>query len=85
MKARVTHLHRTEAEWSRLLDWKPEAGELVIYDPDEKFNYARIKIGDGHNTLAALPFFVQETAKDLLNTQRYSEVIDGGNITDYID
>ena len=33
MKARISQLHRTEAEWQKLTSWIPEPGELIIYDP----------------------------------------------------
>ena len=66
MKARISQLHKTEAEWLRHSSWKPEAGELVVYDPDVNHQYARIKIGDGKHTLADLDFFVDSAiAKSL--------------------
>lgn len=84
MKARVSHLHRTEAEWLKLTNWKPEAGELVIYDPDETYKYARIKVGDGVTLLHDLAFFVQEAVETSLKVHKFSEIIDGGNIVDYL-
>ena len=54
MKARVCNLHKTEAEWIKLNTWVPEAGELIVYDPDAHHNYARIKMGDGVRPLKDL-------------------------------
>jgi hypothetical protein len=85
MKARVSHLHRKEADWLKLTNWVPEAGELVIYDPDEEYNYARVKVGDGISTLTDLPFFIQETIESLLKRKHYQEIIDSGNIVDYLN
>ena len=82
MKARISHLHKTEAEWSSLKAWKPSAGEFVIYDPDEQYQYARIKIGDGVTQLSDLPFFIDSAIMANLQNQHYFEVIDGGRITD---
>jgi hypothetical protein len=84
MKARVSHLHRTEAEWAKLNAWVPEAGELIVYDPDDHYDYARIKIGDGVKTLKELTFFIDSAIATYLDKQRYSEVIEGGRITDHI-
>jgi hypothetical protein len=82
MKARVSHLHRTEADWASLIDWAPAAGEMIVYDPDENHSYARIKIGDGKKSLRELPFFIDAAIADFLLAQKYQETIDGGRITD---
>jgi hypothetical protein len=83
MKARVSHLHKTEAEWLKLGSWKPEAGELIIYDPDAAHSYARLKVGDGVRTLKDLEFFVDNATLALIQKQRYFEIIDAGRVTDY--
>jgi hypothetical protein len=74
MKARITFLHNTEADWLKL-DFIPKAGELIIYDEDEKYNYPRVKIGDGSHSLKNLPFFIEEAILD-----RRLEAIDGGRL-----
>ena len=40
MKARISQLHMTEAAWLKHSSLVPEAGELVIYDPDNTHPYA---------------------------------------------
>lgn len=74
MKARITFLHKTEAEWNKL-NFKPDAGEIVVYDPDAKFSYSRVKLGDGIHTLQELPFFIEAAILD-----RKLDAIDGGRI-----
>jgi len=81
MKARISNLHKTEAEWLKLSSFKPEAGELIIYDPDDKIKYSRIKVGDGARTLQELDFFIKSTTEDVLYEHRYDEEVDGGRIT----
>lgn len=83
MKARVSQLHKIEAEWLKLNDWTPEAGEIIVYDPDESFEYSRIKLGDGQRALKDLSFFIDSTIADYLQKQRRPEILDGGRITDY--
>ena len=83
MKARVSQLHKTEREWSELVDWIPEAGELVVYDPDELHDYARIKIGDGQTPLSKLAFFIDSAIAAFLQKCKYEEVIEAGRITEY--
>ena len=58
MKARVSQLHKTEAEWNNLPDFIPMFGELIIFDPDKQYKYARTKVGDGKTKLRDLPFFI---------------------------
>lgn len=83
MRARVSHLHKTEADWNKLPNWVPEAGEIVIYDSDNNYNYVRVKIGDGKSQLSELNFFIDATIEAHIQSQRYFEVVDSGRITDY--
>ena len=83
MKARISHLHKTEAEWLKLKNWIPEAGEFIIYDPDEKHGYARIKLGDGKSYLQDLPFFIESAIKAHSQTRGPEVTVDGGRVTQY--
>lgn len=83
MKARISQLHKTELEWKSLGSWVPEAGELIIYDPDINYDYSRLKVGDGIRTLANLDFIAERAAANMLQKQRYFEIIDAGRVTDY--
>lgn len=83
MKARVSHLHKTEADWSKLSTWVPEAGELIIYDPDHLHKYSRIKIGDGVHTLNEIAFSIESSIDTALNQHKFKEVIDAGRVTEY--
>ena len=40
MKARVSQLHKTEADWNRLSSFVPLSGEFIIFDPDKTHEYA---------------------------------------------
>lgn len=83
MKARVSNLIKTEAEWAKL-NFKPMPGELVIYAPDKVFKYSRIKIGDGEHMLQDLPFVVESITEELLAAKDKLEISDAGRITTYI-
>ena len=74
MKARLSLLHKTEAEWNRLSALVPYAGEVLVFDPDVLHNYARLKIGDGKTLLKDLPFFIDSIIDD-------HAIIDGGRIS----
>lgn len=91
MKARVSQLHKTEADWQILIqnyqdqdkEFIPQPGEIIIYDPDENYSYARIKIGDGQTSLQDLTFIVDSVLADLLQ-KAAPKSLDAGRITDYI-
>jgi hypothetical protein len=53
--ARMQQKHGLEVDWNSST-FVPLKGELIVYDPDESYNYARLKIGDGINVPVALPF-----------------------------
>jgi hypothetical protein len=84
MKARISQLHKTEAEWLKLSKWVPEPGELVIYDPDDMHPYARIKVGDGTRAIKDLDFFIDSAIEELLKRVSFEDTIDGGRITDFV-
>lgn len=52
---RIVHKHETEANW-KLSSLVPMQGELIVYDIDSTHSYERIKIGDGVQSVNALPF-----------------------------
>ena len=82
MKARISQLHKTEAEWNSLPNFVPAQGELIVFDPDKQHKYARLKIGDGITKLSILPFFIDSTVDDFI-VSNYNKIIDAGRITDY--
>ena len=76
MKARVSQLHMTEAEWQKYSQLVPEAGELLVYDPDSNHSYSRIKVGDGTRTLKELDFFIDSAITDILQKIRFEDSVD---------
>lgn len=63
MKARIQHKHDIEANWLKATNFTPLASEIIVYDPDENYDYPRIKIGDGKTNINALPFVTKDYAK----------------------
>jgi hypothetical protein len=84
MKARISLLHKTEAEWNSYANFVPSAGEVIIYDPDDSNLVARLKIGDGIHTLAELEFTIEAIAKVLIENNAQEELLDAGRITKYM-
>ena len=82
MKARISQLHKTESEWNLLQNFIPFSGELIIFDPDQQYDYARIKIGDGSTKLQDIPFFVGQITNNFVPSIQ-GEILDAGRITDY--
>ena len=84
MKARVSNLIKTEAEWQKL-NFKPLPGELIIYAPEktDEFSCVRIKVGDGIHTIHDLPFVIDYTLDERLSIDNQVKAIDPGRITKY--
>ena len=84
LKARIQHLHKTEADWIIFEQENPDfifrAGELIIYDIDQTHATPRFKFGDGSSKLSTLPFIGAEI--DLENLQIS---FDAGRITSYTE
>lgn len=78
IKARIQHLYKTAAEWQAFEeanpDFKPNPGELIIYQVDSENDTPRIKFGNGTNKLSELPFVITEGS--IISS------LDAGRITD---
>lgn len=81
---RIIHKHDTAENWEKATGFIPKIGELIVYDPDENFGYARTKMGDGVTKVNDLPFVnVQadwdqndENAADYVkNRTHYTEIV----------
>lgn len=53
---RVINKHDTEENWLKAVNFRPQQGELIVYDADDKYSYERFKIGDGVTLVSDLPF-----------------------------
>jgi hypothetical protein len=80
LKARIQHLHKTEAEWNVLADFVPNAGELIIYDADQNYATPRFKFGDGSTKVAVLPFIGVD-----IDINKLEISFDAGRITSYTE
>jgi hypothetical protein len=82
VKARVSNLIKTEAEWAKL-SFKPYPGELIVYAPENSSSCAKIKVGDGVHLLNELPFVIDQTVLEFIKEYDQREIADAGRITDY--
>ena len=71
VKTRIQGKHDTAANWAKATSFIPLAGEIIIYEPDSTYTYARTKIGDGVRTVSALPFVGDE--KTLVQFVRWGD------------
>lgn len=56
MKSRVVLKSDIEAHWEKATNFIPKKGELIIYLPDDTYDYPRFKVGDGETLVSSLPF-----------------------------
>lgn len=64
LNTRIVQKHDTQANWDKAINFIPKIGEIIVYDADDNYPYARTKIGDGVTTVSNLPFTVPEGATD---------------------
>ena len=78
MNARIQHKHDIEANWNKAINFIPKAGEIIIYDIDENYNYSRFKIGDGVRTINDLEFLL-DTQYILHDSNTLSQLLEQYN------
>ena len=64
INARIKNKHDTEANWKLAENFKPLAGEVIVYDVDSNHAYPRFKVGDGEKFVNDLPFSTLEYMTD---------------------
>ena len=62
-KGRIQLKHDIEAHWNAAEGFIPYKGEIIIYDPDENYDYERFKIGDGVSNPNGLKFYAGDWEK----------------------
>lgn len=82
LNTRIILTHDLEENWIEST-FTPSRGELVVYDPDLTYSYARFKIGDGQTVVSELPFVIDRSVIDLLLEEDEDGYItlDGGRLT----
>lgn len=75
LKSRIVHKHDIEAHWKLATNFSPLAGEMIIYDPDENNENARIKIGDGKTNVNDLPFIKDYATSSLIENHEKDTTI----------
>jgi hypothetical protein len=56
ISSRIINKHDIETNWNKATNFIPKAGEIIVYDKDETYDYERFKIGDGETAVADLSF-----------------------------
>lgn len=77
LNTRHVQKYDTTSNWELYSSFIPKAGEMVVYSSDETTSYPRMKIGDGRNTIAELPF-VNQYLEDKIPSQT-SQLINDSN------
>lgn len=83
---RIIHKHDTAENWAKAISFIPKIGELIVYDPDENFGYARTKMGDGITKVNDLPFINSQSnwlqnnsnANDYVKNRTHYKYFSGG-------
>ena len=80
LNARTIQLHDVESNWLLVKDFIPRCGEIIIYDPDENYNYSRFKIGDGKTGVNKLSFVVDSILNEIFTPSGDTIYLDAGRI-----
>ena len=91
INGRIVHKHDTEANWNKATNFIPKNGEIIVYDPDSNYSYARVKVGNGTTKVTSLPFIdnaiktAQTNLSDTVNSVKNNSITalsaSGRNIT----
>lgn len=76
LNVRISLKHDVEENWVKATNFIPQAGEVIIYDPDANYSYVRIKIGNGITLVNELPFYGEDKQKKIFlqDTEPVAEI-----------
>lgn len=65
IRTRQQQKHDIEANWIIAGEngFIPKAGEIIVYDMDDSYDYFRLKIGNGTDNVNILPFVSSEKSQ----------------------
>lgn len=71
-QTRIIHKHDIEDNWNKATNFKPNKGEMIVYDKDDNHNFVRLKFGDGETVVKDLPFIQTSSsdARDIYNPNK---------------
>ena len=75
INSRLQQKHDIEANWNKAVNFIPLLGELILYDPDETYNYTRFKVGDGIKVAKDLPFVMIDTMQVIHGTNTLASLL----------
>lgn len=83
INTRIIMKHATESEWSKVSDFTPKLGEIIVYDKDAIYSYERMKVGDGVSKISSLPF-ITDAALAKANTALETANTVSGQLGNYL-
>lgn len=81
-QTRIIHKHDIEDNWNKATNFKPNKGEMIVYDKDDNHNFVRLKFGDGETVVKDLPFIQTSSsdARDIYNPNKTYFIYGGTNV-----
>lgn len=82
LQTRIIHKHDIEDNWNKATNFKPNKGEMIVYDKDDNHNFVRLKFGDGETVVKDLPFIQTSSsdARDIYNPNKTYFIYGGTNV-----
>ena len=75
INSRLQQKHDIEVNWNKAVNFIPLLGELILYDPDETYNYTRFKVGDGIKVIKDLPFVMIDAMQVMHSTDTLASLL----------
>lgn len=64
LNTRILFKHDSLENWTKATNFKPLAGEIIVYDVDANNPFPRIKVGDGETFVNDLDFVYEPVTKN---------------------
>lgn len=74
LNSRMIQKHDIETNWEKATNFIPKQGEIIVYDIDDNYDYARVKIGDGTSKVSDLPFIAEQAASSIINNIKPEDI-----------
>lgn len=81
LNSRIILKHDTVDNWGLAVNFIPRRGEIIIYEDNNNHSLVGIKVGDGVNYVANLPFITESITNEEIDTICGAIIVSGSEVS----
>lgn len=80
LNSRIINKHDTVEHWGQAVNFIPKRGEIIIYEDNNNYSLVGMKVGDGINYVANLPFITESITNEEIDEICGATIVSGSEV-----